>query len=182
MKTLLILLFCIVVLPAKSNQIFAQDSTDLGSNRIFLSTSLSYKWEPDFGRFHEFTYNLGVGYSLNPRWNVGVSALRLWVSDTISGVNTYLIWGPFAQYNISVSPNSRLFVEGGLYAGDFCNCGDNFPYRSPGNFYWALGGGFTHRIKGNLFMEVGFHSFNIFNAIPKKYNFTQYIIGLEYQL
>lgn len=171
-------LICFLGAPAH-----AQDSTEQFVPHVMVGASLTYIWDPSFPTWQEYTFHTDLHYALTRRWSIGINALRIWSGDSISGINRYWITGVDGQYNFVNDPDFRFFGEGGIYYGNYCTCGQGIPYLNRGNFYWALGGGISARIKRNLYFELGFHSYNIMSRTPEsKYNYTQYILGLEYRL
>lgn len=162
----------------------AQDSTEQFSQHLLIGTSLTYIWDASFPTWQEYTLHFDVSYAITKRWNVGANVLRIWSGDSNTGINRYLITGVDGQFNFVNDPDIRLFGEGGLYYGNYCTCGTKIPYLNRRNTYWALGAGMSVRIRKNLFFELSFQSYNIMNNIPMdfKYNYTQYIVGLEYRI
>jgi hypothetical protein len=147
-----------------------------------LGGSFTYIWQNEVGLYHERTLNLNAAWVFRERWSVGVSGMQLWTRSDLSGRNRYNLAGIFGQYDLFRDPDVRLFPEVGLYRGDYCTCGDLDPYRTPGNWYWSLGGGVVFPFGKRAAFELGFVNYQIFNQIADKYNFTQYILGLEYDL
>ncbi|GAB4405578.1 MAG: hypothetical protein OHK0039_06700 [Bacteroidia bacterium] len=38
------------------------------------------------------------------------------------------------------------------------------------------------RLIGDLYLEMGFYNYHLFTDAPRKYNYTQYVLGLTYVL
>jgi hypothetical protein len=170
----------LIALPA-----FAQEADSSKGFRPFvrIGSSLTYIWNNENnGIHHEYTLNLNASLALSPRWSAGASVLRIWTRRDLSPKNQYVMAGLFGQYNITIDPKVRLYPETGIYRGNYCTCGDVDPYRSSNIWYWSMGGGASFALRQNLHFEVGFVNYQILSRITDKYNYTQYIIGLEYHL
>ena len=78
------------------------------------------------------------------------------------------------------SQKSNVFVELSGNKGNYCTCYPNFPYTRENLYYLGIGGGVNFRLHKQFFLDIGFTNYDILNNIKEKYNYTQYIIGINY--
>lgn len=161
-------------------------------NRPILGTSLTYIWENSSANsglpgtfpylYQEYTWSLNLAYPLSKRWAVGLDNKLIWTESTFSARKNYRITGAQAQFNLTPSTPNRLFLYSGLYQGNYCTCGEGEPYRKDNLMYWGLGFGWNVRLSNNIYLDLGFENFEMVSREPGKYNYTQYIIGLDFHL
>lgn len=159
-------------------------------SKLAVGGSVTYIWNPDaqsqgpgFGyTYHETTLNGNVATNIFPNFDLGLAGLRIFTSSSFSGKNDYFLAGTFGQYAIVNSSTGRLFLELGGFYGNYCTCGREDPYRRGGLKYLDLGIGYTPRIWKNLYLDLGFNLYEILDKVEDKYSYTQYVLGLEYQL
>lgn len=132
--------------------------------------------------YREYTWNLNASISLNEKWRVG--AQHLLIRGTTDNVTVKAnLLGVFGQYNlVSASKKNRLFIEGDLAYGNYCTCGDSFPYKRNGLTYWGWGVGYNRSLSKNLVLEIGINAYYNLQSVPDKYSYTQYVVGLEYRI
>lgn len=130
----------------------------------------------------EFTWNTNIALEVLPRWYLGFMYLNI---RSISELNVnrksqHDLFGVFSQYDfILPNENSRLFGELQYKYGDYCTCGEFDPFALPDLHYLGLGIGAELPIYKRLRLDLAFYNSLILNEVPLKYNFTQYVIGLE---
>ncbi len=168
------------------------------SKRYFLNsfvagTSLTYIWDTEnypntqvvAYRYNEYTWNINMAASVSKGLFVGIQAMTLFTNSTRSDNAIYNIYGLFAQYDCLAYSGSKwsLILESSINTGDYFTGGWEDPYRREGLYYYGIGGGLEiplSSISDKLFLDLSFYSYDILNKIKEKYNYTQYIIGLNY--
>ena len=185
------LLFSLVSLKAqdKKNNHFL--------NRIVAGTSLTYIWDnqphdvnlpvSDEFFWESYTWNINAAVSVNKRMLAGIQVLNVFTSGTRIENEYYTIYGLFTQYDFFAKTRSKMsmFLEMSINRGDFCTCGNLDPYRKSNLWYHGLGFGFEFplkRISERLFFDLSGYNYFILNKYKTKYNFTQYILGLNYHI
>jgi len=159
---------------------------------LTLGTSYTYIWNrtelaPNFRpiTYREFIWNTNIALEVFPKWHLGFMYLHV---NTISEVNTirrqqHNIFGLFSQYDLyTTEDNWRVFAEVQYAYGDFCTCGNLDPYREQDIHYLGLGLGGEVPISKRWWLDLAAYSSLILNDIPSKYNFTQYVVGINYKL
>jgi len=162
------------------------------TNEYFLSTfrvgtSLTYIWnvgdETEEFELLEYTWNINGSVYLSKRIQTGVQALLIFNHRRQSDWTKYHIYGLFGQFDFFPNQKCRLFIETSINRGDYCHSGSGDPYRVDNLYFWGhgIGGDFPLRgISDRLYLDFAFINYIIINDIEKKYNYTQYIIGLDY--
>lgn len=157
------------------------DSSHLSVWRV--GGSLTYVWNNGNPGLHqEYTLNLNFAYQPHPRWAIGAAGLNIWSKGIAEQWEHYLLVGAFGQFNLVNTPRVRLYPELGIYRGNYCTCGQNDPYRIPFQWYRSTGASMSIRLVPTLYLELGFYGHKILGELPGKYGYTQYIIGLEWQI
>lgn len=185
----IVFLWCILVINVAAYSQFYK--SDYFLTKIEFGTSLTYIWNDealnDNYIYHELTWNLNGGISVSKYLNVGIQSMVIVATKYLpQDTATYNILGGFAQFNFINRTNFRLFGEFSLNFGDFCTAvKENYygePYRRAGLKYLGYGGSAQAPILKTkyLFLEVGFYNYIMLNKIEYKYNYTQYIIGINY--
>jgi hypothetical protein len=159
-------------------------------NHFTAGTSLTYIWNsnrvdyPEGENFYEeYTWNVNFAVSLNKRFNLGVQLMNLFTKGTHVEDEHYMIYGLFTQFDFLPNKKTNVFLETSISRGDYGTCGHLDPYRINNLWYNGLGGGVefpVRTISENLFIDLSFMNYIILNEIQTKYNYTQYIVGLNY--
>ena len=167
--------------------LFVQDTNKLG-NRLIVGTSLTYIWETNDdlpNTYHEFTWNKNVAVNLNKYIYLGISHLNIntrgSIFDTSKSKNNYYLTGIFSQFDFLPSKKERLFIEGSWNYGNYCTCGNEDPFREGGLHYLGIGLGYDYPIYKNISLDLSFVGYKPLNATDK-YTYTQYVIGLNFDL
>jgi hypothetical protein len=162
-------------------------------NSLVVGSSLTYIWntnDDDYpvgtNLYEEYTWNLNVAVPLNKRFMVGAQWLNLFTKGTHVPDRNYMIYGLYTQYDFFAKIKSpvSMFLEMSINRGDYGTLGHLDPYRMKGLWYHGFGGGFefpVRPISERLFFELSFQNYMILNKIQTKYNYTQYILGLNYR-
>jgi hypothetical protein len=157
---------------------------------LILGSSLTYIWDPAYTslnssethHYEEFTWAVNLATDLSRRVRVGVDHKSLFTRSELSGENHYSMTGVFTQYNLLPRKRTRLFLSAMLYNGNYCSCDPDDPYLRKNLFYYGLGWGLDIRLTQGLYLDLAWENMNIFNNVHGKYNYTQYIIGLDFYL
>lgn len=157
---------------------------------LILGSSLTYIWDPAYTslnstethRYEEFTWAVNLATDLSRRVRVGVDHKSLFTRSELSGENHYSMTGVFTQFNLLPRKRTRLFLSAMLYNGNYCSCDPDDPYLRKNLFYYGLGWGVDIRLMRGLYLDLAWENMNIFNNVHGKYNYTQYIIGLDFYL
>jgi hypothetical protein len=133
--------------------------------------------------FQELTLALNIATSVHPKVQIGINYLHIYHTDNVSSkFNQSSIIGIFGQYSVWSRQNANIFVETSFNHGNYCTCDPNLPYTKNQLNYLGFGAGYNRRLRKNLFLDLAFNNYNILNSFKEKYNYTQYIIGLNYIL
>ncbi len=161
-------------------------------NNLTAGSSLTYIWNSNVSDYpvgknfyEEYTWNLNIATSINKRIMAGFQVLNIFTSGTHVNNENYLMYGFFSQFDFFSKKKVSLFAELSINRGDYCTCGHIDPYRKNNIWYMGFGGGLEVPIKTiseNLFLDLSWINYQILNKIKTKYNFTQYIIGLNYHI
>ncbi len=192
-KSILIFVFLLF-----STSIFAQKKDNFLFNSFTAGTSLTYIWEGEINGdkytgaprefiYNEYTWNINFATSLSKSFQLGIQVLNIYTSGTRIENEYNKIYGMFVQYDFLYrTPYSvKMFIDMSINRGDFCTAGFSDPYTKKGLWYHGMGGGVELPLKmisKKLFVDLSLYNYMILNKIEKKYNFTQYIIGLNYHL
>jgi len=183
------------IIIEKNKKSFKEYKTE-EPNKYFLNyfvagTSLTYIYDnshpeyyPDKKHFYkEYTWNINFAAIINKRITTGIQVLNLFTEKTFGEKNNYNIYGIFSQYDFFPKLKTSLFGEMSVNIGDYCTCGTLDPIRKKNIWYYGFGGGAEFplkKISEHLFFDLSFINYIILNKIKTKYNYTQYIIGLNY--
>jgi hypothetical protein len=177
---------CLILLNILlSNSIFSQGQPTFVLDKVTVGTSLTFIndkiKEPIAYTYDEYTWNTNLAIDITKRWRVGMQYMGLWTKkDKVSDGN-YFIAGTFGQFNlIPYAEKARLYVEGSLNIGNYCTCLPDRPYLRDNLYYYGLGGGIDWAITKWVHLDLGFFNYNIINKFSEKYNYTQYIVGLDF--
>lgn len=138
-----------------------------------LSNKLSY---------HELTWATNVSVDFSKYFRMGVDLKKIFTRSLLNGRNNYYLLGLPGQFKFLHQPKFFLYATAGPYIGNYCTCGEDNPYKVKNLWYLNYGGGFNLRINEKFRANLGFTNANILTKTPGRYNFTQYLIALEYQL
>jgi hypothetical protein len=167
-------------LPAQTPQNFG--------DRLIVGTSFTYipLWEdgPEF-TLDEYTWSKNIAVNLNRHFYLGIDFRNIWTRGSMyqasDAQNQYYMVGAFSQFDFLPNERLRLFAEGSLYYGNYYQpLIREDPYRKDGLVYVGMGAGLDLPLWKFLSLDLAFH----FNKIPAEWrvsdNFTQYIIGLNF--
>jgi len=173
----------------------AQEEEVAGQN-LFLGASFTYipNFEVDpfgFGEeyvFHESTLNINLGVQIHKNIRLGLTGMHIRTNSKYSEKEQQYILGGSVKYLFNdLQDKTRFYLETGFYKGNYCTClsdnrGDPIqePYKREGLSYWGFGGGVERKLSKHFQLDLGFYNFLILQNIPPKYNFTQYVIGIDY--
>jgi len=167
----------------------AQSESTFGKSFI-TGLSLTYIWDYDNTgsltdyRYNEYTWNLNAAVSISKRIYSGVQVMTIFISGTRVDGDNYSMYGLFGQYNFTPKKKSRFFIETSFNQGNYCTCGKLDPYKKDDLLYWGLGIGLEKPLKSiskSLYLDLSFVNYTILDNLQDKYNYTQYIIGLNYR-
>lgn len=145
-----------------------------------IGTSLTYIFDQLPPRYHEYTWSTNASFSITNRLFVGVNGLWLWTNSDVSGKNNYHIIGAFAQYRALQTKKVWWFPEMGFFNGNYCTCGSDEPYKKRNVNYFAIGGGVGIKLFKQFSLDLAFINYKTIVKAPFNYNYTQYVIGLDY--
>ena len=163
-------------------------------NNFVAGTSLTYIWETDNSPYipeyedyfwQEYTWNINFGVSLSKSFTAGIQVLNIFTRGTHVDNEHFTVYGAFGQYDAfgKVDTKMSLILEMSVNKGDYCTCGHLDPYRQDNLWYYGIGSGLEFpltMISEHLFLDLSFYDYLILNKIKTKYNYTQYIVGLNY--
>lgn len=184
MKVFFVFILCFSLLRPG----LAQDS--LNGRALFVGSSFTYIWDygtgsgvaPDRVSYQEYTWQINANWQWHPRWTTGINYLNVVGRSLGQGRSRAFLAGLFQQYAFYREGRWRFFGETGFYTGNHCTCGDADPYVKDGLTYLSLGAGGHYALGRRLRLDLAFHTYGILNRVPAKYNYTQYVIGLDYRL
>jgi hypothetical protein len=156
---------------------------------MIVGTSLTWIWtttlvDGDFNIYSEYTWNTNIAVSLSKRVYIGIQLLNIYAQDKNKSFERFTIYGLFAQYNILRNTDHRFFIETSISRGNFCTCGDFLPRKKENLYYWGLGIGYDlplNIVLNGLYADFSFLNYLILSPVYDKYNYTQYVIGLNYR-
>jgi len=132
--------------------------------------------------YKEWSWNKNIAVSLTNRWDVGISHINIYTVGSSLLRERYQLVGLFTQYNFSPKKKNKLFAETSWHLGNYCTCGLDDPYKLEKLNYLGIGGGYELNITKNLYLDLAFNTYFILKDVPRKYNYTQYVVGLNYRL
>ena len=180
-KIVLFSLFTILL----SHTAFSQNEKNAVLNRVTIGTSLTFiqdHYEIPFPYvYNEYTWNTNLAIDINKRWRVGMQYMAIWTKKGQVKDGNYYIGGTFGQFNlIPKAKNARLYIEGSLNKGNYCTCVPDSPYLRDNLYYYGLGLGLDINLADWVHLDLGFFNYTILNKFTEKYNYTQYILGLDF--
>lgn len=177
------------LLVSFGSEIFAQNNNKIYFDRLILGTSLTlipnnytFANSSEDYLYLEYTWNNNIAIDITRRWRMGFQYLATLTKSEISASQKYFMAGTFLQFNFLPKDikRDRLYIEASYSLGNHCSCGDFEPYKLDNIRYWGLGAGADFKLTNWLRLDLGFFNSQIFNKIEGKYNWTQYIMGLEF--
>ena len=167
---------------------FAQEELKFGQ-RFIVGTSMTYILERNEflpNNYHEFTWNKNIAINITKSLYVGLSYQNIYTRGSSVRIkdenNNYNIFGAFLQYDFLPLRKDKLGIELSWNYGNYCTCGSDDPYKNDGLNYIGIGGGYERPITKLISAEVGFYLYDIIGKVENKYAFTQYIVGLNFDL
>ncbi|MEM9987139.1 MAG: hypothetical protein AAF804_18755 [Bacteroidota bacterium] len=129
----------------------------------------------------EFTLRLAVAFDVKELLSFGLKTHGIFYLGIPGEWQRMWLAGPFGRIGVSPFDRSRLYVESGLYLGNYCTCG-NGPsgsnYRDDGLLYYSFGGGFEYRVSEAVFADIGIMAHNIANRPRPHFGYNVYFIGV----
>ncbi len=187
---MIILLLLFSTVRAQDNNVSKPPVKD--STKVFnlvVGGNYTYIWDTEVlngidyeSNYNEHTFSLNVATDISKRFRVGVDYKKLYTRGELSGRNEYALLGIFQQYKMFNDKKGFAFLELGFYKGNYCTCGDDTPFKQKGISYLNWGAGYNRKLKQNLSIDLAFTSAQVISKIPGRYAFTQYIIGLDYNV
>jgi hypothetical protein len=169
-------------------QIFKLDAQSyLNKRNIQFGTSLTYTKNDARTAYNvkeqQYMWSFNIATSVSKRVQVGVENIALFHTEyKEKNFVRSNMFGIFGQYVPIVSQKGNFYLELSTHYGNLCTCDPDMPYRKPEIWYYGAGFGLNYKIHKNLFLDLGFNNYQIFNKIPGKYNNTRYVVGLNYIL
>lgn len=182
----MIKLFLITVLCFSSTLVQSQKDEGYFLKSLVFGSSVTYIWDghtQNNNFFQEYTWNMNGGISIHKQVIVGVQLMRLFYRYRYQQWNSSHIYGLFTQYDFIPDKKSKLFAELSFNRGNYCTCGKSAPYSASNLHYLGFGAGIdlpTAKLYDKLYLDLSFYNYFILNKIESKYNYTQYIVGLNY--
>lgn len=167
----------------------AQNDLKFAQRIIILGNSLTYMTEYNDAipaRYHEFTWNKNISINITPNIYTGISYQNIYTSGSTvnisSNKNKYHLVGVFFQYDFLPKVKNKLFVETSWNYGNYCTCGNKDPYEVKWVNYIGFGGGYELPLNDIISLDLSFILYRIIENIESKYNYTQYVVGLNIDL
>ncbi len=177
----IILAFIFVLFFSNS---FSQKKNDYFFKTIVFGSSITYIWDNYNNHiFQEYTWNVNGAISLHKQLFLGVQVLTIFNSSIKNDWNNFYMYGLFGQFDFFPKQKFRLFIETSINNGNYCTCSNLDPYLKNNLLYIGFGLGSDIPLKflsDKLFLDISFYNYLILNKIKTKYNYTQYIIGINY--
>ena len=170
----------------KNNKFFLKNFK-AGTSLTYIPNSNETDYPVGENLYEEYTWNVNFAASINKHLNIGVQLMTIFTSGTHVDDYIYNIYGIFTQYDLLANraPKYALFIESSINTGNYCTAGHLDPYKKNNMWYAGLGGGFEFPVNfiiNRLSFELSAHNYQIINNLKTKYNYTQYIIGLNYNI
>ena len=158
--------------------------------RIIAGTSLTYILHNNEtfqgANYHEFTWNNNIAVNLNKSLYFGLGYMYLHTQGSTvfpysDHKETYNLTTAFLQYDFLPKQKDRLFFEASWSYGNYCSCGNEDPFKVEGLHYLGLGGGYELPISDRFSLDLAFMLYESVNYEDvQRFNYTQYIIGLNF--
>jgi hypothetical protein len=132
----------------------------------------------------EYTWNTNLAIDISPKWRFGFQYLSISAKNYYKARENFFLAGSFLQYNFIPKniDRRRIYFETSYNLGNYCTCGELEPYKKDNLKHLGFGMGGDFKINNWLHIDIAFVNYIIFNKIPEKYNYTQYILGLDFVL
>lgn len=190
-KILFFLIFVLHLnLRAQKNEFFFNNFTAGSSLTFFFDSEIygaNYTGAPGEFKYRSYDWNINFAASLNKKMQIGVQVINIFSSGTRIDNRYNNIYGVFAQYDFfhKVPYRRKLFIDMSINRGNYCTADILDPYTVKGLWYHGMGGGLElplSKKNKRIYIDLSFYNYWILNKIEKKYNYTQYIIGLNYRI
>lgn len=176
-----------------------QESKKYFASNFTVGLSAGYLWDIDglkaegIHNYNEFVWNLSASMRVSKRFWAGIQLNPIFTFESYNGgtfeKKIYQFNGLFTQFDFLYERSFRFYAETSLNVSDYCTCDTVNPYYSPnrkkGLIFWGGGIGIEYILnkngKKNLLVEVSVFNNIILQKIPYRYNFTQYLVGLNYR-
>lgn len=172
--------------------VFTQNVKKAYLDRITIGTSLTVipsesqydNISNEVFEYPEYTWNMNLAIDITRSWRMGFQYMAIYPRSKYFAPQQFFIGGTFLQFNIIPKsiPRNRVYLEGSYNLGNLCSCGNFEPYKVDNIRYWGLGFGADLKLTNWLRLDLGFFNYQIFNKIQGKYNWTQYIVGLDFPI
>jgi hypothetical protein len=130
---------------------------------------------------HEGTWTLNIGYDLNKFFRAGLKSMTIFTKSSYTGRRNFWRGGPYLQFDFLGKKRGRLFLESGVYYGNYCTCGDYEPYRKKGLTRLSVGAGGSIPLGKNFYVDLSILSFPILGEVERKLADGKYNIGISYR-
>lgn len=171
---------------------FAQSNSKDYFNKVIIGTSMTlipnlyenFNAPRREDKVLEYTWNTNLSLDINKYFRTGFHYMYTIEKSKYFDSEKYFMAGTYIQFNPlgKKTPPNRVYIENSLNIGNRCSCGNDKPYKLDNLKYWGLGLGADLKITNWLHLDLAFHNYIIFNKIEGKYNWTQYIVGLEFPI
>lgn len=157
--------------------------------RIIAGSSITYVWEnysTKSSKWHEITWEKNIAINLSKGLYFGLSHKNIFnrYSSITNGDKNdrYYMMGAFAQYDFLKRQKRRIFVEYSINTGNYCLCGPTDLYRKKKLSYSGMGVGFDFPLTNKFSLDLSYMFYMIHGKTPNKRIYTQYIIGVNYDI
>lgn len=132
----------------------------------------------------EYTWNTNLSLEINRYFRMGFQYMYIQEKSKYFDNQKYFIAGTYIQFNplATKTPPNRIYIENSLNIGNKCTCGNDKQFKLDNLKYWGLGFGGDIKLTNWLHLDLAFHNYIILNKIEGKYNWTQYIVGLDFPI
>ncbi len=171
---------------------FAQSNKKDYFNKVVLGTSLTLipnlydnlNAPKQESKVFEYTWNTNLSLEINKLFRTGFHYMYIVEKSKYFDNQKYFMAGTYIQFNPlgKKTPPNRVYIENSLNIGNRCPCRIDKPYKLDNLKYWGLGLGADLKLTNWLHLDLAFHNYIILNKIQEKYNWTQYIIGLDFPI
>jgi hypothetical protein len=152
----------------------------IGGNFVYIPSFYTAQGSSIEQKYNEYTSSANIAIDIKKHLRVGFDYKKI---NTLFKPNTkknYSMSGVFVQYKFLDNTKRYFYAELAYYNGNYCTCGDYEPYTLNNTKYASLGGGVNLKLHNNFRLDLGFTSAQVLNKVYWPYNYTQYIIGLDY--
>ncbi len=184
-----IIYLTLLSIPCKS---IAQTNNKEYFNKVIVGTSLTLitnlyenlNAPKQEDKVLEYTWNTNLSLEINKYFRTGFHYMYIVEKSKYFDNQKYFMAGTYIQFNPlgKKTPPNRVYIENSLNIGNICSCGNDRSYKLDNLKYWGLGLGADLKLTNWLHLDLAFHNYIILNKIQEKYNWTQYIIGLDFPI